>query len=144
MDNVLINNIDWTYPKAEGMPQTGTYFIGDPSDPTCVSWCLASHYLIYTPLGNPSRFCDSPFGTSFLATTASKVTSSNEISPLVKAVRDGLGVAESSVYLRYLHLVSGTMLAMTLIRRHHYQPHPQALSSFHLRRLKGNVFSAQV
>ena len=97
MDNVLINNIDWTYPKAEGTPQTGTYFIGDPSDPTCVSWCLASHYLIYTPLGNPSRFCDSPFGTSFLATTASKVTSSNEISPLVKAVRDGLGVAESSV-----------------------------------------------
>ena len=56
MDNVLINNIDWTYPKAEGTPQIGTYFIGDPFDPTCVGWCLASYYLIYTPLGNSSRF----------------------------------------------------------------------------------------
>lgn len=33
----------------------------------------------------------------FLATMAGKVTSPNEISPLVKAVRDGLSIAESSV-----------------------------------------------
>jgi hypothetical protein len=33
----------------------------------------------------------------FLAALASKVTSPAEFSPLVKAVRDGLGVAESSI-----------------------------------------------
>ena len=58
VDGVLIDTINWTYPKAEGTPQTGTYTIGDSSESACMSWCLASCYLISTPLGSPGSFCD--------------------------------------------------------------------------------------
>jgi hypothetical protein len=140
VDGILTDTLDWSYPKPESSAQMGTFVIGDASENAKMSWCLASCYLISTPLGRCQRFVlmlrltshvlvtgdDLPrfihhlgpryvgnfqdpnlikfltyeASTSlnmFLSTTVSKNTSSSAVSPLMKVVKDGLGVPESSI-----------------------------------------------
>lgn len=43
--------MNWQYPKVDGLAKDGSYVIGDASESACMSWGLASAYLISSPLG---------------------------------------------------------------------------------------------
>lgn len=51
VDGALTDTLDWSYPKPESSAQMGMFIIGDASEKASMSWCLASCYLISTPLG---------------------------------------------------------------------------------------------
>ena len=51
VDGALCDMLSWPYPKPEFSLQKGTYTIGDTSEAAHMSWCLASAYLLATPLG---------------------------------------------------------------------------------------------
>lgn len=51
VDGALTDTLDWSYPKPESSAQLGMFVIGDASETARMSWCLASCYLISTPLG---------------------------------------------------------------------------------------------
>jgi hypothetical protein len=135
VDGALCDMLSWPYPKPESSLQEGTYTIGDASEGARMSWCLASAYLLATPLGTYStRSSSSSFphppptltgddlprlvhhlgprysGTfqdptliKFLTYDAStslnmfltNATKNSDVSPLMKAVKNGLGVPES-------------------------------------------------
>ncbi|KAG5645386.1 hypothetical protein DXG03_006339 [Asterophora parasitica] len=50
VDGVLSDTVHWVYPKPEAV-QRGSYTIGDTSRTSQMSWCIASAYLLTTPLG---------------------------------------------------------------------------------------------
>lgn len=56
MDGVLSDTLNWNYPKTESLSQAGAYMIGDPSQRTGMSWCIASTYLLASPLGSPHLY----------------------------------------------------------------------------------------
>ncbi|KAG6865427.1 hypothetical protein C0991_002665 [Blastosporella zonata] len=123
LDGVLSDTLDWAYPKAEAV-QSGTYTIGDASSTSKMSWCIASSYLLTTPLGDDLprlihhlgpryvgnfqdpllvKFLTYEASTSlnmFLATVATKQPSAHTHltqSTIMKAVKHGLGIPESAV-----------------------------------------------
>lgn len=52
IDGILNDTVNWAYPKMESVAQLGTYTIGDASAEATMSWCIASSYLLSSPLGN--------------------------------------------------------------------------------------------
>ncbi|KAG5653218.1 hypothetical protein H0H81_001695 [Sphagnurus paluster] len=120
VDGVLSDTVNWIYPKAEAA-QIVTHTIGDSSTAAKMSWCIASSYLLATPLGDdlprlihhlgarymgnfqdPAliKFLTYEASTSlnmFLYTVASKQPSSLGQSAIMKAVKDGLGISESVI-----------------------------------------------
>ena len=63
IDGVLIDLVNWAYPRSETTAQTGMYSIGDDSEEGSMSWCVASATLLSKPLGMILVF----FGISLLA-----------------------------------------------------------------------------
>ena len=51
VDGVLIDLVNWAYPRPDLGMQTGTYAIGDDSEEANMSWCVASATLLSMPLG---------------------------------------------------------------------------------------------
>jgi hypothetical protein len=51
VDGVLIDLMDWAYPRPEMAAQSGTYMIGDDSEGASMSWCVASATLLSIPIG---------------------------------------------------------------------------------------------
>jgi len=51
VDGVLIDLMNWAYPRPEMTAQTGTYAIGDDLEEASMSWCVASATLLSKPLG---------------------------------------------------------------------------------------------
>ena len=60
VDGALCDMLSWPYPKPESSLQNGTYTIGVTSEAAHMSWCLASAYLLATPLGTHLT-CSSSF-----------------------------------------------------------------------------------
>ncbi|KIM59893.1 hypothetical protein SCLCIDRAFT_1217340 [Scleroderma citrinum Foug A] len=50
IDGVLTQSFDWTYPKSPDTPANGQFTLGDATSGRTLSWCIASSYLISTPL----------------------------------------------------------------------------------------------
>ncbi len=51
IDGVLIDLVNWAYPRPETTAQSGTFTIGDDSEQASMSWCVASATLLSKPLG---------------------------------------------------------------------------------------------
>ncbi|KAI0067044.1 beach-domain-containing protein [Artomyces pyxidatus] len=125
VDGVLIDLVNWSYPKPDYIAQTGAYILGDDSDDAQMSWCVASATLISKPLGDHlprfihhlgprySATFQSPDLVKFLTYEAStslniflsNLTSRNgipaDVTALVKAIKDGIGVDESSIIFSF-------------------------------------------
>ncbi|KAI0261217.1 beach-domain-containing protein [Gloeopeniophorella convolvens] len=126
IDGVLIDLVSWTYPRPDLFAQTGTYVIGDDSEKANMSWCMASAILMAKPLGDHlPRFIhhlgprynatfQSPDLVKFLtyeASTSLNIFLSNlttskgaippDVTSLVKAINDGIGVEEASVIFSF-------------------------------------------
>ncbi|KAL0063705.1 Beige protein-like 1 [Marasmius tenuissimus] len=130
LDGVLIDTLNWHYPKPDSFShEHGRYIIGDDrNDSAAMNWCMASAYLLSTPLADDiprfihhlgprysgnfqdrslSKFLTYEASTSlniFLAqvTAVQKsrpTTPGGSMIPLsmIKAIRDGLGLAESHI-----------------------------------------------
>ena len=104
VDGALCDMLSWPCPKPESYLQKGTYTIGDMSEAGHMSWCLVSAYLFAHHLGPryAGTFQD-PNLIKFLTYDASvllnmflmNTTKNLDVSPLMKAVKNGLGVPES-------------------------------------------------
>ncbi|KAJ7052675.1 beach-domain-containing protein [Mycena amicta] len=126
VDGVLNDGLNWSYPKFESQPQPVRYIIGEDSKKTRMSWCIASAHLMSFPLGDDvPRFIhhlgprysgtfQDPILVKFLTYEASTSlnmylstilakSSTNPASPttqsipLMKVVKDGLGIPESGI-----------------------------------------------
>ncbi len=51
IDGVLVDLVNWAYPRPETTAQTGTFTVGDDSEEASMSWCVASATLLSRPLG---------------------------------------------------------------------------------------------
>ncbi|TFK65264.1 beach-domain-containing protein [Pluteus cervinus] len=125
IDGVQLDTLHWAYPKSDYSGQTIAYTIGDASSSAQMSWCIASAHFTAAPLGDDlprlihhlgpryyGNFQDPKLvsyltyeaSTSlnmFLSTVATKLPNAVEITSLMKAVRDGLGIAENSVVFAF-------------------------------------------
>ncbi|KAI0002519.1 beach-domain-containing protein [Russula compacta] len=127
VDGVLIDLMNWAYPRPEMTAQTGTYVIGDDSEEASMSWCMASATLLSRPLGDHLprfihhlgprynatfqsqslvKFLTYEASTSLNIFLANLDSSKGGISPdvlaLVKAINDGIGVEEASVVFSFI------------------------------------------
>lgn len=55
IDGVLIDLVNWAYPRLETTAETGTFMIGDDSEQASMSWCVASATFLSRPLGTILR-----------------------------------------------------------------------------------------
>jgi hypothetical protein len=60
IDGVLIDLVNWAYPRPETTAETGTFMIGDDSEQASMSWCVASSTLLSKPLGMIFALFDTP------------------------------------------------------------------------------------
>ena len=60
IDGVLIDLVNWAYPRPETTAETATFVIGDDSEQASMSWCVASATLLSKPLGMIFAFFDAP------------------------------------------------------------------------------------
>ncbi|KAJ7454045.1 beach-domain-containing protein [Mycena galericulata] len=121
IDGVLNDGLNWSYPKFESQPQALKYVLGDDLKKTRMSWCIASAHLMAYPFGDDLprfihhlgprysgnfqdpllvKFLTYEASTSlnmYLSTVVSKSPTSAAQMPLMKVVRDGLGIAEASI-----------------------------------------------
>jgi hypothetical protein len=51
---VLNDGLNWNYPKFDSTPQAVQYVLGDDSNKTRMSWCIASAHLMGFPFGGSS------------------------------------------------------------------------------------------
>jgi hypothetical protein len=107
----------WTYPKLDSQP--ATYILGDLSTTSTLKWNLASAFLLSVPLADDiprlvhhlgprySGHLQDPVLTRFLTYSAStslnvylfslvSARKAKEISPLIKAIKSGVGISEDS------------------------------------------------
>lgn len=120
LDGVILDALNWNYPKPESSYQTVEYLIGDDSD-TKLSWCLGSTHLISMPLGDdlPRYIChlgarysgnfQDPNLAKFLTYEAATslniflydVSETKKIQthslPIMKVVREGMGVSTNAI-----------------------------------------------
>jgi hypothetical protein len=54
IDGVLNDGLNWNYPKFDSTPQAVQYVLGDDSNKTRMSWCIASAHLMGFPFGGSS------------------------------------------------------------------------------------------
>ncbi|KAF8584664.1 beach-domain-containing protein [Ramaria rubella] len=115
IDGALTDTLTWSYPKLDSQPTT--YTLGDIYTPTNLTWNLASACLLSTPLSDDiprlvhhlgpryNSHLQDPVLTRFLTYTAStslniyffslaSARATNESSPLIKAIKSGVGVSE--------------------------------------------------
>ncbi|KAK7042535.1 hypothetical protein R3P38DRAFT_3448691 [Favolaschia claudopus] len=121
IDGVLNDGLNWNYPKFESQPQAVKYIIGDDSKKTRMSWCIASAHLIAFPFGDDlprfihhlgprysgnfqdpllAKFLTYEASTSlnmYLSTVVAKSQTPVGLTPLMKVVKDGVGIAENSI-----------------------------------------------
>ncbi|KAJ7201121.1 beach-domain-containing protein [Mycena pura] len=121
IDGVLVDTLNWSYPKPESQPQAVRYVIGEDGKKTRMSWCFASAHLIASPLGDDVprfihhlgprysgnfqdpmlvKFLTYEASTSlnmYLSTVLSKSKTPATQTPLMKVVKDGVGIPESSI-----------------------------------------------
>ncbi|KAJ6588193.1 beach-domain-containing protein [Mycena capillaripes] len=121
IDGVLNDGLNWNYPKFESQPQAVKYVLGDDSKKTRMSWCIASAHLMAFPFGDDLprfihhlgprysgnfqdpllvKFLTYEASTSlnmYLSTVVAKSTTPVGQTPLMKVVKDGLGVAENAI-----------------------------------------------
>ena len=57
VDGAFVEGLSWAFPRPEAGFQIGKYTIGDPSNKTRMSWCLASSHLLATPLCVYTQVC---------------------------------------------------------------------------------------
>jgi hypothetical protein len=60
IDGVLIDLVNWAYPRPETTAKIGTYTIGDDLEEASMSWCVASATLLSKPLGMILAFLGIP------------------------------------------------------------------------------------
>ncbi|KAK0199746.1 beach-domain-containing protein [Desarmillaria ectypa] len=120
IDGILVETLTWAYPRPDLSAHSVEYVIGSNDPEAQMSWCVATAYLIARPLGDdlprlihhlgpryqgnfqdPAlvKFLTYEASTSlnmFISTAASKVSSAESL-PLVRTVREGLGVSNSSI-----------------------------------------------
>ncbi|KAH9965265.1 beach-domain-containing protein [Russula dissimulans] len=126
VDGVLIDLMNWAYPRPEMTAQTGTYAIGDDSEDASMSWCVASATLLSRPLGDHLPRLIHHLGPRYNATFQSQSlvkfltyeastslniflsnlgSSKGGISPdvvaLVKAINGGIGIEEALVVFSF-------------------------------------------
>ncbi|KAJ6565477.1 beach-domain-containing protein [Mycena vulgaris] len=121
IDGVLNDGFNWNYPKFESQPQAIKYVLGDDSKKTRMSWCIASAHLMAFPFGDDLprfihhlgprysgnfqdpllvKFLTYEASTSlnmYLSTVVTKTQTPVGLTPLMKVVKDGLGIAEASI-----------------------------------------------
>ncbi|KAJ7130393.1 beach-domain-containing protein [Mycena epipterygia] len=121
LDGVLNDGVNWNYPKFESQPQAMKYVLGDDVKKTRMSWCIASAHLMSFPFGDDLprfihhlgprysgnfqdpmlvKFLTYEASTSlnmYLSTVVAKSQTPVGLTPLMKVVKDGLGIAESSI-----------------------------------------------
>ncbi|KAF7329558.1 hypothetical protein MKEN_00218700 [Mycena kentingensis (nom. inval.)] len=122
VDGVLNDGLNWSYPKFESQPQPLRYVIGEDQARTRLSWCIASAHLMAFPLGDDvPRFIhhlgpryagtfQDPVLVKFLtyeASTSLNMYLSTILAknpggataqvPLMKVVKDGLGIPETAI-----------------------------------------------
>ncbi|KAF7319608.1 hypothetical protein HMN09_00301200 [Mycena chlorophos] len=126
IDGVLNDGLNWSYPKFESSPQPLKYIIGEDTTKTRMSWCIASAHLMSFPLGDDVprfihhlgprysgtfqdpvlvKFLTYEASTSlnmYLSTILAKnaanpASPSNQSIPLMKVVKDGLGIPETGI-----------------------------------------------
>ncbi|KAJ7337518.1 beach-domain-containing protein [Mycena albidolilacea] len=121
IDGVLNDGLNWNYPKFESQPQAVKYVLGDDSKKTRMSWCIASAHLMAFPFGDDlprfihhlgprysgnfqdpllTKFLTYEASTSlnmYLSTVVAKSNTPAGQTPLLKVVKDGLGIAENSI-----------------------------------------------
>ncbi|KAI0273049.1 beach-domain-containing protein [Russula aff. rugulosa BPL654] len=144
IDGVLIDLVNWAYPRPETTAETGTFMIGDDSEQASMSWCIASATFLSRPLGDHLPRFIHHLGPRYNATFQSRSlvkfltyeastslniflsnlsSSKSGISPdvvaLVKAINEGIGIEETSVVFSfspaaYMHRADG---ALTILNR---------------------------
>ncbi|KAF5354041.1 hypothetical protein D9756_006953 [Leucocoprinus leucothites] len=121
VDGVIQDGVNWAYPKTEAKAQAIVYTIGGCQSTESPSWCLSSVSLLATPIFDElirfihhlgpryvGNFQDSALikfltyeaSTSlnmFLAAIGSKNPSRVDDSPILGAVRQGMGLNESQI-----------------------------------------------
>ncbi|KAJ7075426.1 beach-domain-containing protein [Mycena belliarum] len=121
IDGVLNDGFNWNYPRFESQPQAIKYVLGDDSKKTRMSWCIASAHLMSFPFGDDLprfihhlgprysgnfqdphlvKFLTYEASTSlnmYLSTIVTKAQTPGALTPLMKVVKDGLGIAEASI-----------------------------------------------
>lgn len=51
VDGGLTDSVNWQYPRPDAVVREALYTIGDSSELSCMSWSIASAYIISLPLG---------------------------------------------------------------------------------------------
>jgi hypothetical protein len=121
IDGVLTTGVNWQYPKPLSTSLPGAYVVGDDDALGNASWCLASTHLFSIPLhddlprlvhhlgpryvGNFQsttlvRFLTYEASTSLnihLSSLVSTTRPAQGLSPLMKAIKDGMGVSEAVI-----------------------------------------------
>ncbi|KAM6494725.1 hypothetical protein JOM56_009348 [Amanita muscaria] len=125
IDGTLADTIQSAYPKPGSVPGLGQYILGDDSDSTQLSWCISSAYFMSVPLSDDisrliyhlgprySGTFHDPLLVKFLTYEAStsinmylsniskpkpdsrSSKSKSPDSPLIKALKDGVGISDS-------------------------------------------------
>ncbi|KAG7440786.1 beach-domain-containing protein [Guyanagaster necrorhizus] len=140
IDGVLVETLMWAYPRSDLSAQSVEYVVGSSDSEAQMSWCIATAYLITRPLGDelprlihhlgpryqgnfqdPAliQFLTYEASTSlnmFISATVSKAASAESLS-LVKVVREGLGISNSSIIfsLSTTNIAgSGTVRSLTM------------------------------
>ncbi|KAI0049337.1 beach-domain-containing protein [Auriscalpium vulgare] len=125
VDGVLIDLVNWAYPKPDTSFQVGTYMIGDDSEDAHMSWCVASATMLSKPLGDHLPRFIHHLGPRYNATYQSQelvkfltyeastslniflsnLTAKNGLPPdavaLLRAIKDGIGIDETSVVFSF-------------------------------------------
>ncbi|EIN04780.1 beach-domain-containing protein [Punctularia strigosozonata HHB-11173 SS5] len=120
VEGALVDSFNWPYPKPDNSARHLTYIIGDDTPSASMSWSIASAYLISVPLADDLprlihhlgpryagifqsndiiKYLTYESSTSlniYMSTLVSRFPGPAGLSPLMKAIRDGLGIAEPS------------------------------------------------
>ncbi|KZT02850.1 beach-domain-containing protein [Laetiporus sulphureus 93-53] len=120
IDGILTDALNWHYPKPDSSTN-GKYIIGDDIETTSLGWCVASAYFIASPIADSlprfihhlgprytARFQTTELAKflTYEASTALHISldgavqqsvAKADIAQLQHAIKDGLGIAESSV-----------------------------------------------
>ncbi|KAI8986856.1 beach-domain-containing protein [Trametes punicea] len=122
VNGIVVDSLNWQFPRGDINGSDRPYTIGDNSPDSCLSWCLASAYLISLPLSDElpgfihhlgpryvARFqaADLIRFLTYEAATALNIHlygraeqnrgSASEVKTLINSLRNGIGISESSI-----------------------------------------------
>jgi len=123
VDGALSDTRNWKYPKPESTSQTGAYVIGDVSKEAKMSWCIASAYLIASPLGM------SLFPLKFYTQTTNLITD-DDVPRLIHQLGPRYtGNFQDPALVKFLTYEASTSLNMALMTIASQQPNSIPQSS---------------